>query len=143
MSSMDGVSSGRKKGTNSHWLQDQQPSSRHTGSSRCKNRSPLLKCPNREGRLAEKKSKREGEKGKRRRRKKAATGTWVGEPTRFFWHEAGHAGDKRSLSLKILKKVRKSPKRSKFWPVDRFNGGTAKETKLGHTFHPSARARPP
>ncbi|OJJ76258.1 hypothetical protein ASPBRDRAFT_401974 [Aspergillus brasiliensis CBS 101740] len=71
--------------------------SRHTGKSRCKNRSPLPIWSNRKKRLAEKKSKREKEKKKKRRRKSGDGNVGRREPTHGFWHEAGHAGDKRSL----------------------------------------------
>lgn len=54
----------------------------------------MPKCPNREGRLAEKKKK------KRKKKKEKSGDGNVGRrnPHRGFWHEAGHAGDKRSLS---------------------------------------------
>lgn len=89
--------------------------------------------------------KRKRRKGKRRR-KKAATGTWVGEThTVVFGTRLAMRATRGAFLENPHKKVRKSPKRSEFWAVDRFNGGTAIETRLDHTFHQSAhpRAAPP
>lgn len=88
---------GVKKGPNSHWLlKTNNHHSRHTGKSRCKNRSPLPKCPNREGQLAEKKKKK---RKKKRRRERGSE-----KPTPWFLARGWPCGRQEEPFLKILTK---------------------------------------